>query len=106
MGKEELETFRVYIAEYQTKLTKKYKARKRWIPPNPNHILAVIPGTILDILVKENQDVKAGETLLILEAMKMANNITMPFDGAIMSINVEKGEMVTKNHIMIELKPK
>ncbi|MCK5704715.1 MAG: biotin/lipoyl-binding protein [Cyclobacteriaceae bacterium] len=106
MGKEELETFRVYIAEYQTKLTKKYKARKRWIPPNPNHILAVIPGTILEILVKKNQDVKAGETLLILEAMKMANNITMPFDGAIMSINVEKGDMVTKNHIMIELKPK
>ena len=106
MGKEELETFRVYIAEYQTKLTKKYRARKRWIPPNKNHVLAVIPGTILDILVKENQHVKEGETLLVLEAMKMANRITMPFDGAILSINVEKGDMVTKNHIMIELKPK
>ena len=106
MGKEELETFRVYIAEYQTKLTKKYKARKRWIPPNKNHVLAVIPGTILDILVKENQDVKAGETLLILEAMKMANKFTMPFDGKIMSINIEKGEMVSKNQIMVELKPK
>ena len=106
MGKEELETFRVYIAEYQTKLTKKYKARKRWIPPNKNHVLAVIPGTIRDILVKENQDVKAGETLLILEAMKMANKFTMPFDGKIMSINIEKGEMVSKNQIMVELKPK
>ena len=105
MGNEELETFRVYVAEYKTKLTKKFKARKRWIPPNPNHILAVIPGTIIDILVKENQHVKEGEILLILEAMKMANRIAMPFDGTVMSINVEKGEMVTKNYIMVEVKP-
>lgn len=105
MDNEELETFRVYIAEYKTKLTKKFKARKRWIPPNPNHLLAVIPGTVLDILVKENKPVKEGETLLILESMKMANRIIMPFDGVVMSINVEKGEMVKKNHIMIEVKP-
>ena len=104
MAKEELETFRVYIAEYKTKLTNKFRNRKKWTPPNKNHMLAVIPGTILKIKVKENQKVKAGETLLILEAMKMENNIIMPFDGTVGSINVKEGEIVSKNYVMIELK--
>ena len=103
MGKEELETFRVYIAEYKTKLTGKFRARKPWTPPNKNHILAIIPGTILDIKVKEGQKLKEGETILILEAMKMANNIIMPFNGTIKKINVEVGEAVPKNHIMVEI---
>ena len=58
---------------------------------------------ILDIMVKEGQKLKEGETVLILEAMKMANNITMPFDGVIKAINVEKGENVPKNHVMVEI---
>ncbi len=105
MDKEELETFRVYIAEYQTKLTTKFKARKKWVPINKNHVLASIPGTILKIMVVEKQKVKAGETLLILEAMKMENRIIMPFDGIVASINVNQGEMVPKNHVMIEVIP-
>ena len=104
MAKEELETFRVYIAEYKTKLTRKFRERKPWTPPNKNHILAVIPGTILEIKVKEGQKLKEGETILILEAMKMANNITMPFSGTIDKINVEAGEVVRKNDIMVEVK--
>ena len=104
MNKENLETFRVYIAEYQTKLTKKFKERKSWVRPNPNHILALIPGTILNIQVKEKQRVKAGETLLVLEAMKMENQIIMPFDGQITSILVKEGDKVSKNYVMIEIK--
>lgn len=103
MSKEELETFRVYIAEYKTKLTNKFRARKPWTPPNKNHILAVIPGTILDIKVKEKQKLKEGDSILILEAMKMANNIVMPFDGSIKKIYVQIGETVPKNHLMVEI---
>lgn len=105
MSNDELVSFRVYIAEYKTKLTTKYKNRKKWTPPNSNHVLALIPGTILRLNVKEKQRVKEGETLLILEAMKMENNITMPFDGEITAIHVEIGKIVTKNYIMIEVKP-
>ena len=104
MAKEKLETFRVYIAEYKTQLTDKFRARKRWFPPNKRHVLAVIPGTILEIKAKVNQKVNAGETLLILEAMKMANNIVMPYNGTIAAINVKVGEIVPKNYVMIELK--
>lgn len=103
---DELVSFRVYVAEYQTKLTTKYKNRKKWTPPNDNHVLALIPGTILEIKVKENQRVKEGESLLTLEAMKMENNIIMPFDGKVTAINVEEGQLVTKNLVMIEVKPK
>jgi biotin carboxyl carrier protein len=105
MSNDELESFRVYVAEYKTKLTKKFKNRKKWVPPNNNHVLAQIPGTIIKINVKENQYVKEGESLLILEAMKMENNITMPFDGKITSVNIELGQLVTKNYIMVEVKP-
>jgi biotin carboxyl carrier protein len=105
MEKDNLETFRVYIAEYKTKLTKKFLARKPWTRPNPNNILAVIPGTVLSIKVKKKQQLKEGTVLLILEAMKMENRVTMPFDGVIKSINVEVGEIVPKNKIMIEISP-
>ena len=104
MAKDDLETFRVYIAEYKTKLTDKFRARKKWTPPNRQHVLAVIPGTVLEVKVKAGQKVKAGETLLILEAMKMANKIVMPYDGIIKAINVVNGEVVKKNHVMIEIK--
>ena len=105
MAKEELESFKVYIAEYKTKLTNKFKNRKKWTKPNKNHILAVIPGTILEINSKENQKKKTGETILILEAMKMANRIVMPFDGVIKTIHVQEGEVVPKNHVMVEIEP-
>lgn len=105
MDKEEYQIFRVYIAEYKTLLTNKFRNRKKWTPPNKNHLLAVIPGTILEILVKEKERKKAGETLLILEAMKMANRIIMPFDGMVTKINVRVGETVAKHHLMIEVEP-
>jgi len=66
-------------------------------------VLLPISGR-LEINVKVNEKVKAGETLLILEAMKMANNIAMPFDGTIAAVNVKSGDIVVKNQAMIELK--
>ena len=105
MSKQELEDFKVYIATYKTTLTKKFRQRKKWFPPDRNKVTSVIPGTIVDILVKPKQKVKSGETLLVLEAMKMANRIIMLFNGVIKSINVQKGEIVPKNHVMVEIYP-
>ena len=61
-----------------------------------NSIKAPMPGLILDIHVKEGQEVKENDALLILEAMKMENVITSPRDGIIKIISVSKGDAVDK----------
>ena len=53
-----------------------------------------LPGVILDIKVKEGDEVKKGQTLIILEAMKMENSINADKDGKVAAINVSKGESV------------
>jgi len=99
----EFSTFLTSSGGYKTGLTKKFINRKEWIVPNPKKITAIIPGTIIDVYVKNGQKVKKGETLLILEAMKMQNQILMPFDGKINKIFVKPDEKIPKNHLMIEL---
>lgn len=91
--------------EYLTTYNKKYINRKVWSEPNMNHIISYIPGTIVDIQIKEGQAVKAGGIILTLEAMKMNNSIQMPFDGKIVKINVEKGQKIPKNFLMVEIEP-
>lgn len=95
--------FAVTARKYKTLLTKKFKNRKEWEAPNPNNIKSYIPGTIIELNVKPGQKVKQGELLLRLEAMKMQNRIDMPFDGIIKSVNVNVGEKIPKNFLMIEI---
>ena len=66
-------------------------------------IKAPMPGLILDVMVKDGDEVKEGDYLLVLEAMKMENTLTAPGDGIIKSVHVEKGQTVDKNQLMIEL---
>ena len=61
---------------------------------------------MIDVLVKPGQKVRQGETLMILDAMKMHNNVLMPFDGEVVKINVEPNDKVAKNQAMIEIRPK
>jgi biotin carboxyl carrier protein len=89
--------------EYQTLITKKYSNRKAYTAINPRLLTAFIPGTMTDVFVVAGQEVKAGECLAILEAMKMLNEIKSPFDTKVKEVNVQKGDRVTKNHVLIEL---
>lgn len=66
-------------------------------------IKSPMPGKILNILVSEGQTVKKGDTLLILEAMKMENALKAPVDGVVKKIAVTKGTSVEKNQLLIEL---
>lgn len=68
-----------------------------------SNILAPMPGLILEVKVASGQEVKKGESLLVLEAMKMENIILAPIDGIIQSIKVEKGEAVDKRQLLIEM---
>ncbi len=70
---------------------------------NEHHeIRAPMPGMILDILVKEGQQVSKGQKLFVLEAMKMENIIKSNREGAIESIHIKKGMNVEKNQILIQ----
>ena len=64
-------------------------------------IVAPMPGTILDVRVNVGDSVKKGNVLLILEAMKMENEILAPNDGTIAAINVQKGDSVNANQPMV-----
>jgi len=68
-----------------------------------NAIHAPMPGIIIGLEIKQGDVVKEGDTVLILEAMKMENSIKCPKDGVIKSIFVEEGSAVEKNKLLIEL---
>ncbi len=64
---------------------------------------APMPGNILDIKVSNGASVKAGDVLLILEAMKMENEIVAPQDGTVASVNVNKGDTVEAGQTLVSL---
>lgn len=67
-----------------------------------NQLKSPMPGLILDILVTPGQQVKLGDPILILEAMKMENIIKSPADVVIKNIKASKGKAVEKNELLIE----
>lgn len=62
-----------------------------------------MPGSIFDIKVSVGQEVKRGDVLLILEAMKMENEIMADQDGTIVSVNVNKGDSVDTGDILVTM---
>jgi pyruvate carboxylase subunit B len=80
------------------------KAEEKKAPPaavaEGTKVLAPMPGMIIRYLVSVDDKVKAGDTLLILEAMKMQNNISAPVDGVVKAINFGPGDSVNKGDIL------
>ncbi len=72
-------------------------------PAGEGVVTAPMPGKILRILVKEGEQVKTGQGLLILEAMKMENEIPAPKDGVVKRILVKEGDTVNTGDPMIEI---
>ena len=66
-----------------------------------SQIDAPMPGMVLDVKVKEGQQVQENEPLLILEAMKMENILSSPRDGIIKSVEVKQGDAVNKGQVLL-----
>ncbi|NLA85522.1 MAG: biotin/lipoyl-binding protein [Clostridiales bacterium] len=67
-------------------------------------VKAPMPGNILDIRVKEGDMIKKGQVVMILEAMKMENEIMPPQDGNIASINISVGAVVNSGDLLFSIK--
>lgn len=72
-------------------------------PGKGNPVKAPLPGVVTKVLVAAGQAVKKGETVLVLEAMKMENNINSDRDGQVVAINVEKGQSIAEGTDIITL---
>ena len=68
-----------------------------------NNIVAPMPGMVLQVMVENNQEIKKGDAILVLEAMKMENILKAPGDGIVKKIHVIKGDKVEKNQVMVNL---
>ena len=72
-------------------------------PAGGQSVAAPMPGTILSVNVKPGQAVKKGDVLIMLEAMKMENEIMAPADGTVGAVNVTKGQSVQSGDVLLTL---
>ncbi|MBR1770326.1 MAG: biotin/lipoyl-binding protein [Bacteroidales bacterium] len=80
--------------------------RQLYIEVEAGEVYAFIPGTIMDVLVKEGEQVKKGQPLCILHAMKMDNKICSDIDGVVEKINISANQNVSKNDVLIKISKK
>ncbi len=74
------------------------------VPASPaGKLSSPLPGTVINIFVREGDTVKVGQKLMILEAMKMENNIDSDKDGKVISIPVRPGQSVMEGDTLIEI---
>ena len=77
------------------------KSRER--ASKPGHVTTSMPGNVVDVLVAEGDKVKAGQAVLISEAMKMESEIQAAIDGIVKAVHVAKGDRVNPGEILIEI---
>ncbi len=101
--KPRLKSLGIEGTRYKTNFTKKFENRQKWEAFDDRKLITFLPGIILKIKVKKKQKVKKGDSMIILEAMKMQNKITIHRDGVIKNIHVKEGQRVMKGKLLLEL---
>lgn len=99
----ELALLHVDGADYRTRLTAKYARRRPYERRDPRLVRAFFPGEVRRILVEPGQRVRRGEGLLVLEAMKMQNEVTAAADGVVRRVAVTPPQKVAKGELLVEL---
>lgn len=102
---EKRETVRLNIdhTEYVTRVSARYAGRKPYAPPVPGRVCSFIPGTVVEVLVKEGDQVAEGDDLIIIDAMKMKNRLKCHTAGTVLTVNVSPGDRVPKGLILVEI---
>jgi pyruvate carboxylase subunit B len=78
---------------------------KRPRPSHQGHVTTAMPGVIVDVLVVPGTKVKAGDPVLVIEAMKMENEVQAPISGTVINVWVAKGDSVTPDEALVEIQP-
>ncbi|MCW5937141.1 MAG: acetyl-CoA carboxylase biotin carboxyl carrier protein subunit [Fimbriimonadaceae bacterium] len=73
--------------------------------PLAGESLTPMPGQIVEVFVKEGDEVEAGQRLVVLEAMKMQHTISAPFDGRVASVLVAKGDQIGEGKEVVQIDP-
>jgi biotin carboxyl carrier protein len=101
------EKFTVGVADPNAKsVGKRKKAEKTEHVENIGDVCAPIPGMIVEYKKAVGDEIKRGETVVVLEAMKMFNNLGAPIDGIIKEIKFASGDSVTKGDVLCVIEPK
>jgi biotin carboxyl carrier protein len=87
---------------YDTTFTRNFLNRKPFRPKDPRRLTAIIPGLILEVLVRPGDRVRPGQSLLVLEAMKMQNHIANHDHGTVKTLHAVPGDTVTKGQLLVE----
>ncbi|MGY3387513.1 pyruvate carboxylase [Bradyrhizobium sp. USDA 3311] len=81
------------------------KARRKAESGTPAHIAAPMPGVVSNVNVVKDQEVRTGDVLLTLEAMKMVTVLHAPHDGAVADLFVAPGAQVDSKDLLVDLRP-
>ena len=96
---------RIDETTYETEIPESYRGKEFNGMPDPYEVRAIIPGTIVEVGVQEGQRVIVGKVVLILEAMKMLNEMETEVDGKVSKISVSPGDIVEKNQLLMKIVP-
>jgi biotin carboxyl carrier protein len=87
---------------YETRYTTKFQNRTPYVAPDPRQVRCVIPGVILTVSVRKGMRVNVGDPLLVIEAMKMQNEVRAGRPGTIRAVCVSPGQTVAKGGTLVE----
>ncbi len=80
-------------------------AGRRPKPTEEGHVTTSMPGSIVEVLVKEGDEIEAGQPVLITEAMKMETEVQAPISGKVTGVYVQKGDAVNPDEVLVEIRP-
>ena len=104
MGITEVEPTEVKVVKGEAPVVQKVEAKKEEVKAGPvegTEVLAPMQGTILDVKCAVNKPCKKGDNLVILEAMKLENEIKAQVDGIVKEVRVSKGQTVNNKDVLV-----
>ena len=104
---DEVKTESATSSEAKTKEAPKKETSKKASSSSSTNLVEVvapIQGNVIDVKVKVGDKVKKGDVLLLIEAMKLENEVNSPSDGEVVEVIVSKGQQVTTKQLLLKIK--